>query len=171
MRREENYNEYLRLLQQDDYTQVTYDEKSGGMSAVHKLHKFGKQQGVGGLRRGDYERLAMAVLRKEGHRIVLGEEPNLPGVKSFDGFLDDVPMEIKAIEGNGVWAIFTKMRQADKQGAKCIVLYFPAKDSYSSVRIEEGIRLFLSGIDVSKPQTLSRMMVIVNDSLLVDMDI
>ena len=107
LQREENYNEYLRLIQNDDYVDVTYDEQSGGMSAVHTKHKFAKQKGAYGMHQGDYERDALHVLRKCGHRIVLGAETNTPGIKSFDGFLDDVPMEIKAIEGRGTWTIST----------------------------------------------------------------
>ena len=171
LQREENYNEFLRLSQNEDYVDVTYDEESGGVSAVHKLHKFGRQRGVGGLRRGDYERLATAVLCKEGHRIVLGKETNVPGVKSFDGYLDDIPMEIKAIEGDGVWSICTKLRQADRQGADCIVLYFPFKECYSPNRINEGIRLFHSSGDSDRLRSLSRIMVIVNGTLIADREI
>ena len=87
LQREENYNEYLRLLQDADYLDVTYDVESGGVSAVHKLHKFAKQIGAYGVRQGDYERTALGVLRKCGHRIVLGSETNMPGIKSFDGFM------------------------------------------------------------------------------------
>lgn len=45
LRREENYNEYLRLLQDGDYVEVAFDEESGGMSAVHTQHKFSRQLG------------------------------------------------------------------------------------------------------------------------------
>ncbi len=47
--REENFSEYFRLLQDDNYTDVLLDEASGGVSAVHKQHKFAKQKGVNGL--------------------------------------------------------------------------------------------------------------------------
>ena len=97
--REENFDEFLRLQQDHDYLDVTYDEQSDGVSAVHIHHKFAKKKGVNGMRQGDYERTVLDVLRKCGHRIVLGPETNMPGIKSFDGFLDDIPMEIKAIEG------------------------------------------------------------------------
>ena len=43
LQREENYLEYLRLLENDDYLEVTFDEESGGVSAVHK---FAKRQGI-----------------------------------------------------------------------------------------------------------------------------
>ena len=169
-RREENYNEYLRLLQDSDYENVTYDEKSGGVSGVHKRHKFSKQEGAYGMRQGDYERMVLEVLRNRGHRIVLGAETNMPGLKSFDGFLDDVPMEIKSIEGSGTWAISTKLRDAEKQHAQCVVLYFPKEDIYSPLRISEGIRLFHSGLGNNHLPGIWRLIVIVQDRLVSDWD-
>ena len=168
--REENFDEFLRLQQDHDYLDVTYDEQSGGVSAVHIQHKFAKKKGVNGMRQGDYERTVLDVLRKCGHRIVLGPETNMPGIKSFDGFLDDIPMEIKAIEGNGLWAVSTKMLQAEKQRAECVILFFPQEEFYSSFRISEGIRLFRSGLGHSKEPHLSRLMVIVRDDLVIEWD-
>ena len=46
LRREENYNEFLRLRRNNDYIDVTIDEESGGVSAVHRFHKFDKQKGI-----------------------------------------------------------------------------------------------------------------------------
>lgn len=165
MQREENYNEYLRLKQSSDYLDVTYDEESGGVSAVHKFHKFDKQKGSMSIRRGDYERTVIEVLRKQGHRIVLEEETNMPGVKSYDGYLDDLPMEIKAVEGIGTWSISTKLRNAGKQQAKCVVLFFPEKSLYSPFRITEGIRLVNSSPDKEVISELSRILVVVEDHI------
>ena len=141
LQREDNYNEYLRLYQNDEYVDVTYDEQSGGMSAVHKQHKFAKQLGAYGMRQGDYERIVLEVMRKEGHRIVLEAETNTPGIKSCDGFLDDIPMEIKSIEGDGTWTISSKLLYAEKQHAQCCILFFPEEKNYSEYRVNEGIRL------------------------------
>lgn len=168
--REENYKEYLRLLQDNDYLEVTYDEESGGISAVHKQHKFSKKKGADGLRQGDYELNVINVLRKHGHRVVLGAESNTPGIKSFDGFLDDIPMEIKAVEGNGTWSISTKLRNADKQHAKCVVLYFPDEELYSPFRISEGIRLFRTGMDAGYVTGLSMLLAVVQNRLETDGD-
>ena len=168
LQREENYNEYLRLLQNDDYVDVTFDEQSGGMSAVHTKHKFAKQKGAYGIRQGDYERIVLDVLRKRGHRVLLGAETNTPGIKSFDGFLDDVPMEIKAIEGKGTWTISTKLRQAEEQNAQCVVMYFPEDDLFSPSRISEGVRLFSSRPDCNQGSSLTRLVAIVQDKVVVD---
>lgn len=168
--REENYKEYLRLLQDKDYLEVTYDEESGGMSAVHKLHKFSKKKGVDGLRQGDYELNVVDVLRKYGHRVILGAESNTPGIKTFDGFLDDTPMEIKSVEGDGTWSISTKLRNADKQHAKCVVLYFPNEKLYSPLRISEGIRLFHTGMEKGYVTGLSMLLAVVQNRLETDED-
>ncbi len=37
--RDENFQEYLRLLNDPNYYDVTFDEKSGGVSAIHKDHQ------------------------------------------------------------------------------------------------------------------------------------
>lgn len=170
LKREENYDEYLRLSQNEDYVDVTYDEKSGGMSAVHKLHKFGKQKGYGGMCRGDYERIVVEVLKKRGHRVVLGEETNAPGVKSFDGLLDDIPMEIKAIEGCGNWSVSTKLRYAEKQHAQCVVFYFPEKSLYSRERVIDGIEKYLASLDSDKELKISNILVVTGEELVEVLD-
>lgn len=168
MLREENYNEYLRLLHDDDYYDVTYDEKSGGVSAVHKLHKFAKQRGVYGMRRGDYERAVMEVLRIKGYRIILESEMNTPGIKSCDGYLNDIRMEIKSIEGMGVWAVTKKLHNATKQNAECVVLFFPEESLYSPSRVAEGVRLFRTGLNDSEPEGMSRLLIVVQDRLITE---
>ena len=160
LQREENYLEYLRLLENDDYLQVTFDEESGGVSAVHKLHKFAKRQGTYGMRQGDYERTVLSVLRKYGHRVVLEAETNVPGVKAFDGFLDDIPMEIKAVEGTGTWSISTKLLQAEKQHAQCVVLFFPQRDLFSEARIVDGLGKYMANPDIGITRNIKQLLAI-----------
>lgn len=163
--REENYSEYQRLLQDISYTDVVYDEESGGVSAVHTLHKFDKQIGVNGFRRGDYERQALVAIRKRGHRIILGSEKSSQGVKVCDGLLDDVRMEIKAVEGEGTWAIPTKLREAEKQHAECVVLFFPDSGKYSPQRMSEGIRLYNTGPSFNAQSCISEILAVVGDKM------
>ena len=165
LQREENFNEYLRLLQNDDYFGVTYDEKSGGMSAVHRRHKFDKTCGPYGVRRGDYERKAMDVLRRSGFRVVLESELSIQGVKKCDGYLDDDPMEIKSVEGHGTWTVCKKLREAVRQHAESIVLYFPQEEYFSEFRITEGIRLFCSCPESKDITGLAYLLVIVGNTL------
>ena len=170
IKREENYCEFLRLSQDDNYVDVTYDENSGGVSAIHKLHKFDKQQGVCGMRRGDYERVVVNILRKTGYRIILESEayPSV-GVKVCDGLLDDMAMEIKTIEGNGTWSVSTKLRAAVEQHASCVVLYFPEDEHYSPQRIVDGIRLAESSPN-GRLTNLTRLLIVVGEHLITDWD-
>lgn len=165
LRREDNYNEYLRLQQNDDYVDVTFDEESGGMSAVHKFHKFDKQKSLYAAHRGDYERHVVNVLRGSGDRVVLESEISSSGVKVCDGLLNDIPMEIKAVEGMGTWTICTKLHEADKQHAQGVVLYFPKAGLFSEDRLKEGIRLYHSNPETIKHQCISKLMVIVEDAV------
>ena len=100
--REENFQEFIRLRNDPDYYDVIFDEKSGGVSAIHKEHQFDKTVGPFGYKRGLYERIVLTALRKHGHRIILNKEDSgLYLIKTCDGFLDGKTAEIKTIEGDG----------------------------------------------------------------------
>ena len=78
---EEIFEEYLLLLQDGQYHEVIYDEESGGVSAIHQEHRFDKQPGPFGARRGVYELMAIDALRKKGHVVILESERAPDGVK------------------------------------------------------------------------------------------
>lgn len=138
--REENYQEYLRLLKDPNYYDVIFDEQSGGVSAIHKDHQFDKSAGPFGYKRGFYEVESVRILMHHSHIIVLGPELSSGAkvYKSFDGYLDGIPAEIKAIESNGRWAIRTKIEKADKQGALIVILFFPKNEFFSESRVLQG---------------------------------
>ncbi|MBP5559183.1 MAG: hypothetical protein J6X71_05405 [Bacteroidales bacterium] len=144
--REENFQEYLRLLKNPNYVDVCFDERSGGVSAVHLEHQFDKSTGPFGYKRGQYELDTMIALRQSGHSIIL--EPELSSgetvSKSCDGFLDGVSAEIKAVESVGRWSIRTKIYKAKKQGAQTVILYFPEENLFSKSRVEQGLEDFVS---------------------------
>ena len=149
--REDNFNEFLRLQKDDDFVIVTYDEKSGGVSAVHKSHRLDKKQGPGGEKRGNYELRAVDSLRRDGHSIILLKESGEVGVKQYDGLLDGIPCEIKAVEMMGRWTIRTKIANAIRQGAINVVLYFPDASLFSEQRVEDGWKECIS---YAKPNEL-----------------
>ena len=136
--KEENYQEYLRLQGDNDYVEVVFDEQSGGVSAVHKSHRFDKQIGIDGRKRGSYELRVVEVIRSKGHSIILlNESPNV-GKKQYDGLLNGKPCEIKAVEQIARWTIRTKISNAIRQGAETVVLYFPDKSLFSGLRVQDG---------------------------------
>ena len=163
----ENYQEYLRLKNNPDYLDVTFDEQSGGLSAIHKKHRFDKQMGVFGIKKGDYERIAIEVLRKGGHQIFLESELAPNGVKTPDGNFDGAVMDIKAVEGNGKWAIKDKLHDATKQGVTCVILYFHNKDLYKKERIDDGWNKYLNDESSNKyPDILKRVICIVEREII-----
>lgn len=166
--KEENFEEFLRLIEDSDYSEVVFDTVSGGLGAIHKGHHLDKNKGAFGYRRGEYERNVVRILRESGYRIVLLPEfDNTLNVKQCDGLLNHSPLEIKTIEGLGLWAIRTKIQYAVKQGAEILVLYFPERSLYKSERIAEGWRLFIN--DPSSRllnNTITSIIVIVEEAIL-----
>ncbi len=163
--REENYQEYLRLLNNPDYVDVTFDEQSGGVSAIHLDHKFDKQVGPFGRRRGDYEKEVTSILRTNGHRVLLGSEENPYYLKNNDGLLNDLPMDIKTVESNGVWSVSSKLREAEKQGAQVVVLYFPKTDLYSRSRVLDGISKYENNPQIQAIKSIKSCLVIAGDQI------
>lgn len=164
--REENFQEYLRLSKDPNYYDVTFDEQSGGISAIHKDHRFDSEIGTFGIKIGQYERLAVDVLRKRGHSVILESELAPNGVKTPDGSLDGVVMDIKAIERNGRWAVKDKLHGAVKQGVEQVVLYFHKKELFSLERIENGWDKFLRDESSQKyPQRINRIICVVEKDL------
>ena len=54
--REENFQEYQRLLKDPNYYDVSFDEQSGGVSAVHHEHQFDSQTGAFGIKKGHLDK-------------------------------------------------------------------------------------------------------------------
>ena len=163
--KEENYQEYLRLVGDSDYEEVVFDEQSGGVSAIHRGHKFDKQIGPFGCRRGDYEITVTTVLRNNGFRVLLESERSREKVKKNDGLLNDLPMDIKTIESNGIWSIATKLSEAEKQGAEVVVLYFPEQSLYSNTRVLDGIEKYESNPQIHSLKAIKGCYVIVDQTL------
>ena len=138
--REENFQEYLRLLKDPDYYDVYFDEQSGGVSAIHIEHQFDKSIGPFNIKRGLYELMSVNALVRVGHSLILGPElsTGLNVCKASDSLLDGISAEIKAVESNGRWAIRTKLMKARKQGAAIVILYFPKRYLFSYERVRQG---------------------------------
>lgn len=165
--KEENFQEYLRLRQDPNYYDVTFDDKSGGVSAIHREHRFDSSMGLYGIKKGDYERLVVKALVKRGHVVRLESELAPEGVKSPDGSLDGTIMDIKTVERNGKWAIKDKIHIATKQGVECIVFYFHKASLFSFERLEDGWAKFLNDIDSQRyPNTIKQVLCVVVDEVI-----
>ena len=164
--REENFQEYQRLLKDPNYYDVSFDEQSGGVSAIHREHKFDSEVGEFGIKVGQYEKIVVNALRKRGHYITLESELAPNGVKTPDGQIDGLIMEIKATEKNGKWAIKDKLHHAAKQGAECVILYFHKKELFSFERIEDGWNEFVTDKDsLQYVNTIKRIVCVVEETI------
>ena len=162
--REENFQEYLRLLEDPNYENATFDEQSGGVSAVHIKHKFDSEIGAFGIKKGEYEKQSLSILRQRGHIVLLQSELAENGVKTPDGILDGSILEIKAIERVGKWIIKKKIRTATKQRAESLVLYFHKKDLFSIALLEDGWEKFLNDKDSLRyEKSIKKVICIVED--------
>ena len=164
---EENFQEYLQLLQDPSYDDVIFDDHTGGVSAIHKNHRFNNKTGAFGIKQGEYEKLTVECLRKRGHVIRLESEMAPIGVKTPDGTLDGIVMDIKAIEGHGKWAIKDKFHDAKKQGVECVILYFHKKELYSLERVEDGWNKYLNDYSSQKYTTaIKQVLCIVENNII-----
>lgn len=163
--KEENYQEFLRLINNPDYYEVAFDERSGGVSGIHRGHKFDKQIGPFGYRRGEYEKMVCSVLRRNGYRVLLESERSRDNVKNNDGLLNDLPMDIKSVESNGIWSISSKLREAEKQGARVVILYFPDPTLYSKNRVLDGISKYEYNPQIQSAKSIQACMVIAAEKI------
>lgn len=157
--------EYERLRADENYTDVKIDRKSGGLSAVHREHNFDPVKGCFGIPRGEYERLAVEALRKNGYRVLLESEHAEKGVKTPDGSLNDILMDIKAVEGTGKYTIKNKFSDACDQRAKCVVLYFHERSRYSEDRVRQGWRQYTSDLR-GRTQTIESILCVIEGDLI-----
>lgn len=159
---------YQRYLLDENYPEVHFDIRSGGVSAVHRFHRFDQEKGPFGIKRGDYERAAVDILRRKGYSIILESERAAPGVKTPDGKLNGSVMDIKAVESAGRWAVKDKLHAATKQGVTVLVLYFPNEAYFSKERVLDGWKKHLRD-DSAKdyPRSVLRVVCVVGTRVLV----
>ena len=100
-----------------------------------------------------------------GHGVLLGSEENPYYLKNNDGLLNDLPMDIKTVESNGVWSISSKLREAEKQGAQVVVLYFPQTDLYSRSRVLDGISKYENNPQIQAIKSIKSCLVIAGDQI------
>lgn len=165
---ERNRALYRKLLFDADYLDVHIDIWSGGVSAVHKLHRFDQQKGPYGIKRGDYERVVVDILRRKGYTIILESERAAPGVKTPDGTLNGFVMDIKAVESAGRWAIKDKLHKATKQDVEVLILYFPKKELFVWSRIATGWSRYVEDLDSKRyPKTIQQVVCVIEEDVLV----
>ena len=140
---EANRKEYERLLKDNNYTDVRFNPKNGGLSAVHKEHNFDPTIGKFGIPRGDYERISLDVLYEYGNSVILESEKLGYEIKTPEGFLNGKLFDIKGIEGIGENNIINNLKSANKKGVESIVFYYHDKNLFSEKQIRESYQFYL----------------------------
>ena len=157
-----NMEEYYRLLEDSNYTNVRFNEKTGGLSAIHIEHNFDPTIGIFGIPRGDYERISIDVLYEYGKTVVLGSEKRGIGKKAPEGLLDGKEFDIKGIEGTGKRNIIDKISDASYQGVETVVLYFHDADTFNLQKIINAYKGYLK---LSKTRRVQNIYYIVDNKL------
>lgn len=130
-------NEYQRLLNDPDYTDVEYNEENGGLKATHVDHNFDKTTGW-------YEKNAQNAGFKNGHSVILEEElQDIYKHKSCEGLWDGLPFEIAGAETGTANNIRNALKHcASKPDTRIAVLFFPY-DNFTSQDFNDGYAKFV----------------------------
>jgi hypothetical protein len=111
---------YNILSQDKNYKDVAYDRVSGGLKATHINHNFNKKGGI-------YELAVQNIGYKNGHSVILGDEPqNAFGRRSLEGLWNGLPFEAAGAETGTANNIRNALKHcASKPGVEVAVIYFP----------------------------------------------
>ena len=156
---QERQSEYHRLLNDPDYKNVQFDEKTGGVYAEHRLHSnqdnskdlfFGNMTGI------DLEKEFADIAFHKGHSVIMRQEGTIRGIINkieyfnreldtlIDGRFADIASvtknkesyEYKLLKKNGQLAEFNVQHGTN---ADTVILYFHDQDMYSETRIHNSI--------------------------------
>lgn len=128
-------NEYQRLDKDENYTNVKFDKKTGGLMATHKEHNFDTNP-----MRKDYEPTVQRIGYERGNKVLLEKEDHTKnGIKNVEGTWNNKPFEIAARESATANNIREGLKHcAKKPNCKVAILYFP-QNNFSLRVFEEGL--------------------------------
>ncbi len=143
-----NREEYERLLNDPNYTDVAFDEKSGGVKATHIGHNFDHLK-------GDYEKTVQDIGFRNGHSVILGDEPqNRFGERSCEGLWDKHSFEVAGAETGTANNIRNAIKHcARKPGTEVAVIYLPNIVEIGNIR--QGLAKY-NGLSVNQDSQWKR---------------
>lgn len=133
---EKNRSLYGKLIKDDKYKNVAFDEKNGGLKATHIGHNLNKDKGW-------YETTIQDVGYKHGHSVILEDEPqNVYKGKSCEGLWDNLKFEVAGAESGTSNNIRNALKHcASKPESKIAVLFFP-NGNFSEENFQAGLAKF-----------------------------
>ena len=157
--RNERVREYKRLLDDPDYKNVQFDEKSGGVYAEHRLHSTqdnNKELFFGNMTGFDLEKEFADIAFHKGHSVIMRQEGTIREIINkieylnreldtiIDGRLADIASvtkgkesyEYKLLKKNGQLIEFNAQHGED---ADTVIFYFHDQSMYSEKRIHDSI--------------------------------
>ena len=137
--------EFRKLQKDENYIDVRFDKKTGGVTATHKGHITHDgpkaQRFFEGLTSSDLERECLEQLFRTGHSVIFLDESkraNGNQLPALDMILDNVMMDIRSITGKGWYSnVFVKKNEQlrrfnrrtdieEKSDAVCLYFYEPS---------------------------------------------
>ena len=133
---EKNRSLYGKLINDNKYKDVAFNEKNGGLKATHIGHNLDKDKGW-------YETTIQDVGYKHGHSVILEEEPqNVYRGKSCEGLWNDLKFEVAGAESGTPNNIRNALKHwASKPESKIAVLFFP-NGNFSAENFQTGLAKF-----------------------------
>jgi len=126
-----------------NYINVQFNEKTGGLLAINRYHYFDPTIGIFGIPRGDYEKITSKTLYDYGMSVILKSEISGYKIKTPEGLLNGKLFDIKGVEGTGKNNIINNLKGASKKEVEVIVLYYHNKNLFSEKQLTEGYQFYL----------------------------
>lgn len=135
--RQSRFREYLRYLNDSDYRDTEYHEKSGGIKATHVGHTFDDKKGW-------YEKKAQIAGFINGHSVVLDvEHHDIYHHRNTEGLWDGLLFEIAGAETGTANNIRNALKHcAKKPDSRIAVLFFP-NDNFSTEEFNKGYSKYI----------------------------
>lgn len=132
----ERRRNYEKLLYSDDYIDVQFNEKNGGLKATNKEHNIDKNKGW-------YESTVQQIGFKNGHKVILEKEiHSVLNKKNTEGTWNDTLFEIAGAETATSNNIRNALKHcASKPNAEVAVIFFP-NDNFNIDNFNEGYRKY-----------------------------
>lgn len=135
--KDEHRKEYERLKKNSDYTNVEYDEPTGGVKATHREHNFDKDKGI-------YEKKTRDIGYKNGYSVILESEKGKGiGENYTEGCWNGYKFELASCEKttNNNNILKGLKHCASKSETETAVLYFP-NGGYIESDVTRAIRRY-----------------------------
>ena len=131
-----NRKEYERLLADENYKDVAFNEENGGLKATHVGHNFDHLKGY-------YEKTVQEVGYKNGHSVILEKENhNVMFMRNIEGTWDGYRVEMAGAESGTANNIRNALKHcASKPNADIAVIFFP-NENFSQENFEKGFAKF-----------------------------